>query len=325
MSCSPRTVTRRLPVAIAALALATTAGTLAQTVKPVTVIVYGDTRFTNPGITTAANPRARTALVARIAEESPDAVLISGDLPWHGGALGDYAQFRVETEAWRTRGLRVIPALGNHEFAQCQPEACLENWWTAFPELRGKRWHAADVGAHVHVIALDTMSRLQTGSEQRMWLEREIAALPQAVTFVIVTLHHPPVADVQTRVRVDHNPRPNEIALADYLKEAARSSHARFIVAAGHMHNYERILQDDVMYLVSGGGGAVPYEIDRTPTDLYQGIDFPNFHYVKLTLDAGTLKGEMYRLDEPAAPAPHFTVKDTFEMHARTAGHGVTP
>ena len=70
--------------------------------------------------------------------------------------------------------------------------------------------------------------------------------------------------------------------------------------------------------VVSGGGGAVPYEIDRTPQDLYQGIDFPNYHYVKLTMTAGALKGEMFRLDEAAAPSPHFTLKDTFELSVRT-------
>ena len=71
------------------------------------------------------------------------------------------------------------------------------------------------------------------------------------------------------------------------------------------------------MYLVSGGGGAVPYEVERTPTDLYQGIDFPNYHYVKMTIAGGKLTGEMYRLDEASAPTPHFTVKDTFELSAR--------
>ena len=90
----------------------------------------------------------------------------------------------------------------------------------------------------------------------------------------------------------------------------------RFIIVAGHVHNYERFLQDDVVYLVSGGGGAVPYEVDRTTPDLYQGIDFPNFHYVKLTIAAGKLTGEMYRLDEATAPAPHFTLKDTFVVDA---------
>jgi len=281
------------------------------------VIAYGDTRFTDPGNVTATNPLARAALIARIADERPDAIIISGDVPWHGGEKDDYARFRSETEAWRSRGLKVIPALGNHEFSQCLPEACLENWWTAFPELRGKRWYAAEIAQNVRVIALDTVSPLTEGSEQLTWLKDIVAGLPQAVEFVIVTLHHPPVADIQTRLRLDHNPRPNEIALAEYLKQASASSQARFIVVAGHIHNYERFLEDGGVYLVSGGGGALPYEVDRTPPDLYKGIDFPNYHYVRLTIAAGKLKGEMYRLDEPAAPMPHFTMKDAFEVTAR--------
>jgi 3',5'-cyclic AMP phosphodiesterase CpdA len=283
----------------------------------VTVILYGDTRFTDPANTTAANPTARAALVARIADEQPDAIVINGDLPWHGGDAADYDVFRSETAAWRAHALRVIPALGNHEFSKGDPAECLEHWWTAFPELRGKRWHAEDVGSAVRVLALDTLSPLVDGSEQRTWLEHEIATLPESIQFVLVALHHPPVADIQTRLRVDHNPRPNEIALADYLAGAARRSHARFLVASGHIHNYERFLRDDVAYLVSGGGGAVPYEVDRTPDDLYQASEFPNFHYVKLTIANGTMTGVMWRLDDPSATTGTFTVKDRFELPAR--------
>src|SRR5215510_5114744 len=117
----------------------------AQSPRRVTVIAYGDTRFTDPTNVTATNPRARAALIARIAEERPDAILISGDVPWHGGVQDDYDRFRTETEAWRSRRFRTIPALGNHEFSQCLPEACLENWWKAFPELRCRRWYDAEI------------------------------------------------------------------------------------------------------------------------------------------------------------------------------------
>ena len=288
-----------------------------ETSAGMTVILYGDTRFTDPANTTAANPKARAALVARIADEQPDAIVINGDLPWHGGDAADYDVFRAETAAWRARSLRVIPALGNHEFSSGAAADCLEHWWTAFPELRGKRWHAEDVGSAVRVLALDSLSPLVAGSEQRTWLEHEVATLPESVQFVLVALHHPPVADIQTRLRVDHNPRPNEIALADYLAEVARTSRARFLVASGHIHNYERFLRDDVVYLVSGGGGAVPYEVDRTPADLYQDSEFPNFHYVKLTVTDGTMKGVMWRLDEPSGTTAGFTVKDTFELQAQ--------
>jgi hypothetical protein len=306
-------MTSQLRLAAAAVALVTVAVAV-RSQKPVTVIAYGDTRFTDPNNVTATNPRARAALIARIADEHPDAILVSGDLPWHGGVTDDYAQFRAETAVWRAQSLRVLPALGNHEFSQCEAPLCLENWWKTFPELRGRRWYAASVEDSIRVFALDTMCPLTAGSEQRVWLEKELATLPRTIEFVILTLQHPPVADIQTRVHVDHNPRPNELALAELLAQTARTSRRRFVVVAGHIHNYERLVQNDIVYLVSGGGGAVPYEVDRTSPDLYKGIDFPNYHYVKLTIAAGTLRGEMYRLDEATAPAPHFTLKDSFEL-----------
>ena len=294
--------------------------TIAQSDRPVVVLAYGDTRFTDPSNVTATNPNARRVLIARMADEKPDAIVISGDVPWHGGVADDYLQFRRETELWRTLKIPIVPATGNHEFSQCEVEACLENWWTAFPELRGRRWHATNVGSHVRIVALDTMSPLVAGSEQRKWLEHDVETLPRSVDFLIIALHHPPLADIQTRFRVDHNPRPNELALADYLQAAASSHRIRIVVVAGHIHNYEHFLQDDVVYLVSGGGGAVPYEVDRTPADLYKGIDFPNFHYIKMTVAGGRLRGEMFRLDEPTAPSPHFTMKDAFEVAVRPSG-----
>jgi len=314
-------VLRFWPTILAAVTtIAILPGTALRGSRPTTVIAYGDTRFTDPSNTTATSPQARHALVSRIADDRPDAILISGDLPWHGGTTGDYDVFRAETAVWQARKFRILPALGNHEFAECEPAVCLENWWATFPELRGKRWYTADISPVVRAFALDSSSPLLPGTEQRVWLQHELDTLPKTVQFVLIALHHPPVADVQTRLRVDHNPRPNEIALRDYLGEAARTSRARLVVVAGHIHNYERFLQQDVVYLVSGGGGAIPYQVDRTDADLYKTRDFPNYHYLKLTISDRLLDGKMYRLDAPSAASPAFTLKDSFQVQSRHLG-----
>src|SRR5215831_10587003 len=99
MSTKMRT-NRRTRALIVSCAVAAASGLFAQSGKEVTVIVYGDTRFTDPGNVTATSPLARAALIAHIAGERPDAILISGDLPWHGGVQDDYDRFRTETEAW---------------------------------------------------------------------------------------------------------------------------------------------------------------------------------------------------------------------------------
>ncbi len=279
---------------------------------PLTVVAYGDMRFTDPSNVTATNPTVRQVLIQRISEEKPDAILLNGDVPWHGGNTSDYEVYRRETRIWRDAHLRVFPALGNHEFARCEPQQCLANWWAAFPALEGRRWYSVRLGAKVYVIALDSDDSLLSDSVQKHWLETQITSLPAQVEFVLIVMHHPPMADIQTRVIVDHNPRPNEIALARLLTSVAPASKARFVVIAGHIHNYERFQQDEVVYLVAGGGGAAPYPIDRTPTDLYQDSGFPNYHYVKFVLAGNTLRGTMHRLADPVAGT--WETKDTFEV-----------
>src|SRR5579859_3396091 len=237
--------------------------------KTLSLIVYGDMRFTDPDNIKVANPRARRLLVDKITSERPDAVLLTGDVPYSGDNPKDYDDYRTETAAWKAANMRVYPALGNHEL-HGDPNLALKNWWAAFPELNNRRWYSVQLGKHIYLINVDSNADLSESSRQMLWLQDQVQRLPKSVKFVLIGLHHPPVADIQTRIEVDHNPRPNEIALRDYLSKAAPKSRAQFIVASGHIHNYERFQLDGVTYLVSGGGGARPYEIDRTPADLYQ-------------------------------------------------------
>lgn len=284
---------------------------------PLVMVAYGDMRFTTTAETAASNPAARQALVARVAKEHPAALFLNGDIPFHGKPE-DYAVFRGETRAWRDLGLRVYPALGNHEFSGCSAAQCLDLWWNTFPTLRPHRWYSVALGTKVLAMALDSNASMLPGSEQRAWLEEQIAGLSAQVRLVVIFLHHPPVADIETGELANHNPRPNEISLADYLGTMAPQSKARFFVSAGHTHNYERLAQDGIVYLVSGGGGASPYPVVRGPRDLYGGADFPNYHYVRLELRGNKVTGEMYRLGDYTAPAPATWEKqDFFEISLR--------
>jgi hypothetical protein len=279
----------------------------------VKVIAYGDQRFHDHMNFLIANPKARVALVNKIAEEKPDAVTMSGDVPFKGTDPSDYDCYRTETKPWRDAHLRVYPALGNHELSGGADKG-VEEWWNAFPELKGMRWYSVALGNRIALIQLDSTSELTPGSKQIQWLRAQLAALSPSVDFVMISLHHPPVADIQTRLYVDHNPRPNEIALRDFLTQAAPTMHAAIVVIAGHIHNYERAQAGGVTYLVSGGGGAQPYEVERTKQDLYQDINFPNFHYVKFELESDRLKATMYRLADPDAKKPVWQEKDHFEI-----------
>jgi hypothetical protein len=282
------------------------------------VIAYGDMRFTDPSNTIATNPKVRRWLVDRIASEKPAAVLLSGDLPWHGDAASDYAVYHAETAVWRAGNLLISPALGNHEFHGDEKQ-CLENWWNTLPKLRGRRWYSIALGTHIAIVNLDSTSSLLAGSEQIHWLKSQLAHLPSSVQFVFFNMHHPPVADVQAKPDDDHNPRPNEIALAEFLKIAERNT-IRFIVCSGHIHNYERFLQNGIVYVVSGGGGANPRHVVRQASDLYRDESFPNYHYVKFTLHEKAIEAEMIRASDPSADTPRWDVKDRFAIQVPERG-----
>jgi hypothetical protein len=283
-----------------------------------TFIAYGDQRFTDPANVKSTDPRVRKWLVERIASEKPSAVVLNGDVPLSGDVKNDYAVFQTETKPWRDAHLHVFPALGNHEF-HGDPRNALENWWNCFPQMRNRRWYSAQIGSRAYIMALDSDTSLLPGSDQARWIRQQIDGLPSTIDFVLFTMHHPPVADVQTRLEIDHNPRPNEMALRDYLATAAQTSHAQFIVSAGHIHNYERNLRDGVVYLVAGGGGAHPVYVERTPEDLYHSALFPNFHYVKLTLEKDRLHSAMYRVSDPEGETLKVDLKDSFDVMLKGA------
>jgi hypothetical protein len=281
--------------------------------SPATIIAYGDTRFTDPTNVKSTNPKVRRWLVEKIAGEKPAAIVINGDLPLAGDVANDYAVYKTETKIWRDQNIHVFQTLGNHEF-HGDAQKSLDNWWNTFPEMRNRRWYAAQIGARVYVMAIDSDTSLLPGSDQDRWIRQQLGALPSSVDFLLITMHHPPVADIQTHITVDHNPRPNEIAFRDLLSEMAPKMHARILVSAGHIHNYERNVVNDVTYLVSGGGGAPPYFVERTKDDLYQSLMFPNYHYMRLTLLPDRLHAEMVRVTDPDADEPSWQVKDKFDI-----------
>jgi len=289
--------------------------------SPPVVIAYGDMRFTDPKDTTVTNPKVRRWLVDQIATEKPDALLLSGDVPMRGGVSNDYAVFGSETAPWRSARLFVIPALGNHEMYRegkelCQKNqpVCLENWWEAFPKLQGYRWYSVQLGSKIFVLNLDSNSSLLPGSEQTDWIRKQLASLPPSIKFVFFNLHHPPVADVAPEGGEGASPRPNETALADFLKTAPETKRARFIIIGAHVHNYERFLRDGIVYLVSGGGAAKPSPVKRGPDDLYQDASFPNYHYMKFILREDRIEAEMIRVSDPLAQVPRWEVKDRFQV-----------
>jgi len=108
------------------------------------------------------------------------------------------------------------------------------------------------------------------------------------------------------------------MAVVDLLNKEKLKSKAKFVVVAGHIHNYERFQQDGVVYLVSGGGeprskqSSVPQQtfIRTTPS--------PTSTMVKFVFNGDTVDATMYRLADSSGSV--WEAKDTFKVEANRTG-----
>lgn len=262
---------------------------------PFRFVAYGDTRFTDPQDTEAANPVVRRMLVQAIADVHPAFISIGGDIAYNGNDANDWKVWDSETAVWRVNKIPLFPALGNHDL-HGDKNIALANYFARFPELRKSRYYSI-VGANILMLVLDS-SLDELSGPQGEWLRQELNTISPDVDFILVVLHHPPYTSSSDAKKYGggHSARSPEQMLAKMLETRQQNLHARIVVIAGHVHNYERHEHGGVTYFVTGGGGAHAYPIERAPDDLFQSNKI-NYHYLLAEVDRGRLNFTMNRLD----------------------------
>ena len=258
-------------------------------------IAYGDTRFTDPSDTNAANPEVRRELVKAIAAAHPDFVTFGGDITYNGNDPDDWKVYDRETAIWREQHIRVFPALGNHDL-HGDLTLSLANYFQRYPELHNSLYYSVNTG-NMLMLTLDS-SLDETSGEQGDWLKNKFDAVPANVDFVVIVLHHPPYTSSSDEKKYGggHSARTAEQALARFLEERQKKMRARIVVFAGHVHNYEHHEHGGVTYFVTGGGGAHAYPIERKPDDLFQSKEI-NYHYIDVKVEPGKMVAVMNRLE----------------------------
>jgi Icc-related predicted phosphoesterase len=286
-----------------------------QVSVPFRFVAYGDTRFTDPKNTDASNPSVRQTLVQAIAEAHPAFISIGGDIAYRGDNVNDWKVWDAETAVWREDKIPVYPALGNHDLYGDQKIA-LANYFERFPDLRSNRYYSV-LAANTLLLMLDS-SLDEISGEQGRWLAHELDNVPADVDFVCLVLHHPPYTDSSDQLfGGGHSARPAEQTLARMLQDRQAHTRARFVVIAGHVHNYERYEHGGVTYFVSGGGAAHPYMVPRKSGDPLFGKAV-NYHYLLVEVDRGKMKITMHRL-EMADGKADWTTPDSVEITAPAA------
>ena len=279
---------------------------------PFRFVAYGDARFTDPQETNVSNAGARRALVQAIADADPAFVSLSGDLVAKGDSTDDWKVWDEEVAAWRARSILTFPALGNHDLRGNNSKA-LANYFRRFPELEHSRYYSVRA-ANTLVLVLDSSLEELSGA-QGQWLHDQLDHLPAEINFVVFVLHHPPYTLSSPIITGSgHGVRVQETKLAQWLESRQQGTRARFVVFAGHVHNYERHEQGGVVYFVTGGGGAHPYPVAREAGDpLFN--EKVNYHYLLVEVEGSKMLITMNRLAMNGGKAT-WTQPDKIELEA---------
>lgn len=249
-------------------------------IEPYRFAVYGDTR--------TRHDVHRQVIDTLVKQGIPDFVLHTGDLVENGNDNSLWPIF-FDIEKELLRQTVFFPALGNHErnahdffeFFQATSPYYSFNWGNS---------HFIVLNSDIGNAAPTARQREAFWAEQTRWLEEDLQN-SQSADYRFIVAHHPPFTAVTSR----QGGNPHMTALVPMFEKYHVS--AAFF---GHDHNYQHYLKNGIPYLVTGGGGAPLYDVDKPPADITQmvvkienfltvGVQGKNAHIEAIAIDGKKL------------------------------------
>ena len=256
--------------------------------EPFKLIVYGDTR---------TNYKDHKAVVDAIIDESPDLAVHLGDLV-ENATKDDLWDDFFEIETPLLKNVPMYPVLGNHEF-MIEGFFKYRTIFGPYASTGKLRYYSFDYGT-LHGVVLDTESPPYQGTEQRNWLEQDLAeASGRQPAPVIMVFFHKPLFTFSGVRKPDYKLRAE---LEPLFKE-----HGVAAVMWGHEHCYEHYEYNGIHQVTSGGGGAPLSSLKQPSGDdaQYWVKGQSTYHYIRLDVSPGGYDAEVVRI-------PDLALIDTF-------------
>jgi len=255
---------------------------------PFQFVVFGDTR--------TRHDVHRRVMEALVKHGIPDFVVHTGDLVSDGNDSSLWPVF-FDIERELLRQTAFFPSLGNHErnskdyydFFRVDTPYYSFNWGNA---------HFTVINSDFGSAASSEIARETFWTEQTRWLEDDLKA-SQKADFRFVVAHHPPMSAVTKRQEFN----PHMVPLIPMFE--------KYNVTAGlfgHDHNYQHYLRDGVHYLITGGGGAPLYDVDK-PVEQYVIKVASTENFVTIGVTGKTAKVQAIAIDGK--------ILDEFELKAQ--------
>jgi 3',5'-cyclic AMP phosphodiesterase CpdA len=214
-----------------------------------------------------------SALRAADADDPFDVLVTTGDNVYQAGAPADFFKWEQPYGWVQDEGIAVVASLGNHD-ARTDEGIHVE-------ELLGMpaSWYVERIGP-VRFVVLD--SNRVGDPDQQAFLTSTLDPQRDA-PWTVVVFHHPAYSCGK------HKSTPEVVA--DW--EPLFADGGVDLVLNGHDHNYQRFeAVDGVTHVVTGGGGAPLYAVDRCPSGTPEPVaSAVEHHFLSIEATAGSLRG----------------------------------
>jgi 3',5'-cyclic AMP phosphodiesterase CpdA len=226
----------------------------------------------------------RRVVEAILKYSAPEFVVHTGDLVSDGNDSAMWPIF-FDIEKDLLRKVAYFPALGNHE-RNSRLFYDLFQVSTPYYSFDWGKAHFTVINSDIGNVASNATAKQEFWSQQRAWLEEDLQK-NQAASFRFVVAHHPPITAVSKRQAGN----PEMAALVPMLEKYKVS--AGFF---GHDHNYQHYLKNGIHYVISGGGGAPLYDVDKPAPGITQKVTSAE-HFVRIRFDGSVMKVAAIGLD----------------------------
>lgn len=202
---------------------------------------------------------AQYAVADQLVALDPQFVLHTGDVIYPDGQADGYGPFFFKPYQALARRAPVFPTLGNHDYHSQRGQPYLDVFHLPHNNpANTERYYSFDWG-NAHFTALD----FNTGPDpdQITWLKEDLAATDKPWKFVF---YHQAIYSSGP-----HGYESWVEAKRQLLAPIFEQNHVD-VVFNGHDHDYERTQPiSDVLYIVTGGGGASLYQVNPQPFSAY--------------------------------------------------------
>lgn len=184
-------------------------------------------------------------------EPAPSAAFCCGDIMLQSANEAEWVSFNHCTESIRQK-MPLFIARGNHEGNDSASEVLLHQ----YGRITADRFYYTHTEKNTFFIVLDTYERGLEGAilnDQLAWLEHQLdsASLEPSINHIFIFMHHP--------LYPQGNHMGEDLNNANELHQLFVKHKKIRAVFSGHDHMFNKYVRDGMIYITTGGGGAVLY------------------------------------------------------------------